>query len=71
MFHSKAEPHGLGRFYSQNKLCAVLGGTLRTFQNDSEYEHMVNLKMGRNSSDIYENRPFSVCAQTCHAFKGE
>lgn len=60
MFHSKAEPHGLGRFYSQNKLCAILGGTLRTFQNDSEYEHMVNLKMARNRVQTFMEIGHSV-----------
>lgn len=60
MFHSKAEPHDLGRFYSQNKLCAVLGGTLRSFQNESEYEHMVNLKMGRNRVQTFMEIGHSV-----------
>lgn len=60
MFHSKAEPHDLGRFYSQNKLCAVLGGTLRSSQNEPEYKHMVNLKMARNRVQTFIEIDYSV-----------
>lgn len=60
MFHSKAEPHGLGRLYSQNKLCAILGRILRSFQNESEYEHMLNLKMARNRVQTFMEIGHSV-----------
>lgn len=60
MFYSKAEPRGLGRLYPQKKLCAILGGALRGSQNESEYKHMVNLKMAENRVETFTEIGHSV-----------